>query len=286
MIWQGDFGKGVSTGSGVFSSPGVAPYTLYGPLAATATTVMVNAVPALPFKVGTVVRGDIGTQWVFCRWVPTGTTDLMPGMVFIIDENYTALAVTTALAATNKNASCGVSVVFQPAVVAGTYYLWLCRVGNVAVQAAAASLAGGQAESGATAGQVKFLNTHTATTWSVVNLSAYGASSNITFTGDTVINQPYINNVSSLISVNGVTGGITDLTLGMVVAGTGLTGTTQLIKSIERYQGTWRIGLGSNATGAQNTNVNAASTQTAQTYTVSNMVQGLVYGASVANLIN
>ena len=34
MIWQGDFGKGVPTGSGVWSDPGVNPCLVYGPVPA------------------------------------------------------------------------------------------------------------------------------------------------------------------------------------------------------------------------------------------------------------
>lgn len=286
LVWQGDFGKGVPTGSGIYSDPGINPYVVYGPLSATANTVMKDAIPQLPFRVGQVAQGDYETEWVFCRYVSTGTPDLLPGQVWQVDENYTAVLLTTTTAAAALNAQVGVSYAFFPAIPAGTYYLWLCRSGRVIVQAAAASLAGGQAQSGATAGQVKFLNTHTAGTWSVLPFTALAASSNITFKADTVNGSPVLQNLASQISINGVTGGLTDVMVGAVITGTGMPANS-IIQGIDKAGpgGTYRAFIGTNTAGAMNTLQNATATNLQTTLTITNMVQSLLYWPTTANAV-
>lgn len=293
LVWQGDFGKGIATGSGVYSDPGINPYVIYGPISATATSVMAfstgfgsNAIPQIQFRLGLVAQGDYETEWIFCRYVSTGTPDLLPGQVWQIDENYSASLITTTTAAANLNAQVGVSYVFFPAIPAGTYYFWLARAGRVIVQAAASSLAGGGAQTGATAGQVKFLTTHTAGTWQVSPFSAFAASSNITFLGDTVNGQPYITNIKSQISINGVTGGLTDIVPGAVITGTNMP-SNALIKTIDQLGagGTYRITLGTNTAGAMNTTQNASGTAAGTTFTITNMVQGLLYWPTTANAV-
>jgi hypothetical protein len=291
-IFQGDFGKGVTTNSGIFGDPGVSPWVLYGPVSST-TSVMAsaagygsNAVPQVQFRLGMVTQGDFETEWVFCRYVVSGPVDILPGQVYGVDENFNASLLTTTTAAAAANSNVYVGYAFAPATASGTYYLWLARAGNLAVQAAASSLAFGQAQSGATAGQVKFLNTHTAGTWTVQPLTAYGASSSITFKADTVNGSPQMLNVTSQITgPQGATGGITDLIPGMVFTGTGIT--NGIISTIDRggSGGSFRIGIGTNTTGNQNVANNCTNTATQGTFTVTSHVAAKVYWPSIANAV-
>lgn len=293
--WQGDFGKGVATGSGTFSDPGINPWVLNGPVAAGSTSVMSssagygsNAIPQIQQRLGMVVSGDYGTEWVFCRFSASGTPDLMPGMAFNVDENFTAVLTTTTTCAATPNAPVFVGYVFAPALATGVYYLWLCRAGNILAQAAASSVANGGAQSGATAGVLKFLISHTSATWSILPFAAYAASSNITFKADSVNGSPYLTNVSSQITnaLTGAVGGITDLCPGMVFTGTGAP-SNALIKTID-FKGTGgspRITIGTNTAGAQNTEQNASATNTATTFTVTTHVQASLYWPTIANAV-
>lgn len=284
-IFQGDFGKGVITSSGVFGDPGVNPWVLYGPTPST-TTVMTNAIPQVQFRVGTVSPADYETEWVFCRLSVASVTDYMPGQVFSVDENFNAALITTTVASNNKNTNVMVGSVFAPATAAGTYYLWLARAGNLAVQAAASSTAFGQAETTATAGLVKFLASasHTATSYTLSPLIGYGASSSITFKADSVNGSPVLSNITSQVTgpLAG-TGGITDLVPGMVFTGTGAPANS-IIAAIDKLGpgGTYRISIGTNTTGAQSTAQNATATGTQVTFTVTSHVAAKVMWPTIA----
>src|ERR1035437_7996709 len=101
LIWQGNMGSGLSSGSGTFGSEGADPCYLSAalPSGGTANMAAGAGISIRAFRLGTIVRGDYGTSWMYCRWVPSGTTDLLPGMVFQIDEHYTAALVSTTTAA-------------------------------------------------------------------------------------------------------------------------------------------------------------------------------------------
>lgn len=292
-LFQGDFGKGVTTASGIYGDPGVNPWILYGPTPST-TTVMAsstgygsNAIPQVQFRVGTVSPGDYETEWVFCRLAVAGPVDYLPGQVFVVDENFNASLATTTTAATNKNLNAMVGYVYAPATATGTFYLWLARAGNLAVQAAGSSLANGQAESTATGGQVKFLVTHTAATWTLSPLTAYGASSSITFKADTVNGSPVLSNLTSQVTGPlGGTGGITDLIPGMVITGTGMP-SNAIISAIDKAGpgGSYRAFIGTNTTGAMFTSQNATATNLQTTLTVTNIVAAKVMWPTVANAV-
>jgi hypothetical protein len=246
-----------------------------------------NAIPQVQFRVGTVSPGDYETEWVFCRLAVTGPVDYLPGQVFVVDENFNASLATTTTAATNKNLNVMVGYAYAPATATGTYYLWLARAGNLAVQAASSSLANGQAESTATGGQVKFLITHTSTSWTLSPLTAYGASSSITFKADTVNGSPILTNLTSQVTGPlGATGGITDLLPGMVFTGTGAPANS-IISAIDKGGpgGTYRAFIGTNTTGAMFTAQNATATGTQVTFTVTSHVAAKVMWPTVANTV-
>jgi hypothetical protein len=263
MNWQGDFGKGVPTGSGVWSDPGANPCILYGPQPAAGVTD--NGVPYPNYRLGMVINGDAGAEFVYCKLVLAAATDVLPGQAYQIDENYTATLLLNSTSVLNENVV--VLNVWSPQLAAGTYYGWFARAGNIAVQAAAGSVATGFGETTATAGQLKFPATHTAGMKSVSPTSAFQASSGITFTGNTATGSPYITNV---VSAN-ANGAIADLQLGQVITGTGLPANA-IIAAIDRQGTGWRVTIGTNTAGSYNVLQNATANGTAVTFTVTNMV--------------
>jgi hypothetical protein len=267
ITWQGDFGRGVETGSGTFSEMGANPCTLYVLPAAG------SSIPQPQFKPGQRVFGNAATEWLYCRLVLAATTDLLPGDVYQIDENWLLTKLTTAAALLNYEV--GIGQVFAPATVAGTYYIWVATKGHCIVRAAASSIISGMGETTTTAGQLKFLTSHTGGSLTVSPLAALQASSNITFTGNTVNGSPTISAVASQISVNGSTGGITDLTLGATITGTNLP-SNACIAAIRQTGTTWAIDIGTSTTGAQNTLQNASGTATGTTFTLTTVVQAAV----------
>jgi hypothetical protein len=269
LCWQGDFGKGVSTGSGVFSEPGANPCLLYGPLPTAGMTSggMINP----QWKLGMVIEGDSGAEFIFCKLVLGSVTDLLPGQVYEWDENFNLTLLTTANSVLNEEV--GVLNVWAPQTAAGTYYGWVQRAGHAAVQAAGASIATGQAETTTTAGQVKFLaaSSHTAGSKSTDGITSFGASSSISFTGNTTSGSPYISNVVS----SAAGGGITDLTLGMAFSMAGFT--NAIIAGVDKQGGQWRILVGTNTGGSYATNQNATATATAAVGTVTSHVVANVF---------
>jgi hypothetical protein len=271
LVWQGDFGKGQPTGSGVWSDPGANPCVLYAVPSTTAPTGGLG-IPAPQWKLGMTINGDTGSEFVFCKLVLGATTDLLPGQAYQYDENFTATLLTTANSVLNYEF--GVCNVWAPQAVAGTYYIWVQRAGHCAVQAAAASIATGQAETTATAGVLKFLASasHTAGTKSTQGLTAFGASSSITFTGTTVSGSPYITAVAS----GNAASVLADLQVGMVFTGTGAPANS-IIAAITRTGNTWQITIGTNTAGSYSTLQNATASNSAVTFTVTSHVAANVY---------
>ena len=290
-IFQGDFGKGVITSSGL-NEPGVNPWILYGPVAST-TSVMASstgygsaAIPQMQFRLGTVSQGDYETEWVFCRLVVASTTDYLPGQAYSVDENFNLSLITTTVAASNKNSNVVVGYTFAPATAAGTYYMWVARAGNLAVQAAGSSTAFGQAETTATAGQLKFLASasHTSTSYTIAPLIGIGASSSITFKADSVNGSSVLQNITSQITGPFAgTGGLTDLIPGMVFTGTGAP-SNSIISAIDQRGpgGSYRAFIGTNTTGAQFTAQTATATNLQTTFTVTSHVAAKVMWPTIA----
>lgn len=276
LSWQGDFGKGISTGSGIWSDPGANPCLLYGP--APAAGVSNQGLPVPQWRLGMSLEGDYGAEFLFCKLVLAGTTDLLPGDCYFVDGNFAL----TLFSVTNANNIIGDEVVigqvFQPATVAGTYYMWAQRAGRCAVRAIAGSVVNGKGETNATtAGTMKFPAAVTAGQKSASPVTAYAASSGITFTGTTVNGSPYITLVVS--GSNG--GGITDLVPGMTITGTGMPANA-CIAAIDKLGGQWRITIGTATVGAQLTTQNATASNAAVTFTVTTHVPANVFWATLA----
>ena len=272
LVWQGDFGKGISTGSGIWSDPGVNPCILYTVPSTSAPTAGLG-VPQPQFRVGMTTNGDYGAEFVYCKLVLAGVTDLLPGDCYFLDGNYNL----TLLSTTNANNTIGAQVVvgqvFAPATAAGTYYLWGQRAGSAIVRAIAASVANGAGETNATtAGTMKFPASATAGQKSAGPAQGIVASSGLTFTATTVNGSPYLTSVVSASSG----GGVTDLVPGMTITGTGLPANA-CIAAIDKVGGQWRVSIGTATTGAQSTLQNATASGTAITMTVTTHVSAVLY---------
>jgi hypothetical protein len=254
MIWQGDFGKGVPTGSGVWSDPGVNPCLVYGPVPAAG--ISDNGVPFPSQRLGMVVTGDAGAEFIMGKLVLAAATDLLPGQAYELDEDYNM----TLLTGGNSvlNAEVVLAQVWYPQCPAGTYYVWGQRAGRAAAIMAAASVATGYAETTATAGMLKYPATPTAGQKSVAPASAITASAGFTFTAATVNGSPTLTNVSS----------IKDLALGALLAGTGIPANAN-IAAIRKTGNSWAIDIGTNTAGAYATLQNATANGTGVTVTVS-----------------
>lgn len=276
LTWQGDFGKGIATGSGVWSDPGANPCILYGPITQTTSVDSFQAgygsgaIPQVQWKPGVILSGDSGAEFVFCKLVLASATDLLPGQVYQWDENFNASLLATS--GSVQQYEMGVLNVFSVQQAAGTYYGWFQRAGHAAVMAAASSIASAQAETTATGGTVKFLNSHTAGTKSTDGMTSFGASSSITFTGATVSGSPYITAVASA----NANGGIADLQVGMTITGTGLPANA-CIAAIDKSGGQWRITIGTANAGQWNVIQNATANGTGVTFTVTSHLAANIY---------
>jgi hypothetical protein len=242
MIFQGNYG------SGVFSDPGADPTRLYGPVPAAGQTGQGVLLP--PMRVGTVISGDAGSEFVLCKLTLGSTTDLVPGQAFQFDKDYNASLLSTSGSVLNQEVAFGQA--FAPQTAAGTWYIWLGRAGHLAVKATGA--ANGFGETTAVAGTVNFAATPTAGTKSISPSSLYAAS--FTFTATTATGSPYLANVAS----------IADLTLGAAIAGTGIPAST-VVGSIAKAGNAWILGMVQSA--ALTTPQNATANGTAVTVTVS-----------------
>lgn len=271
LTWQGDFGKGVKTGSGIWSDPGANPCVLLTQTPSTGTAG--SGIVQPQFKLGMVVTGDYGTEFIYCKLTLAGTTDLLPGDAYFLDGAFNL----TLFSATNASNIIGAQVVvaqvYAPATVAGTYFMWCARAGQLLVRAIAGSVANGAGETDATtAGTIKAPASATAGQKSAGPLTAIVASSGLTFTGNTVNGSSYITNV-----VSASTGGaITDLCPGMTITGTNLP-SNSCIAAIDRLGNQWRIAIGTATTGVQNTLQNATGTATGTTFTVTTHVSAVLY---------
>lgn len=276
LSWQGDFGKGIPTGSGVWSDPGVNPCTLYGP--APATGVASQGIPVPSWRLGMMVNGDYGSEFVYAKLVLAGTTDLLPGDCYAIDGSFNLTLFSTTNATNIIGAEVVVGQAFAPATVAGTYFLWVQRAGRAAIRAIAGSVANGKGETNATtAGTMKFPAAVTAGQKSASPVQGYVASSGITFTGTTVNGSPFITVVASAMSG----GGVTDLVPGMTITGANLPANS-CIAAIDKQGAGWRITIGTATVGNQSVNQNATGSAAGTTFTVTTHVTANLYWPTLA----
>jgi hypothetical protein len=272
-VWTGDFGTGQPTGSGVWSDPGVNPCKLHGPLPTAGTTG--NGVLLPPFKLGMIVDGDLGAEFVLGKLVLASTTDLLPGQGYFLDKDFN-LTLTSGTNASNVlNAEVGVLNVWGPQTPAGTYWAWIQRAGHCSVQAAASSAATGSAETvSGVSGQFKFPTTATSGQKNALPMTAYNGSSAVTFTGNTTSGSPYITGVVSVSG--GAANPLDDLQVGQVITGTGLPANA-IIAAIDKQGSGWRVTIGTNTAGSYNVLQNATASGSGVTFTVTSHLTANVY---------
>ena len=276
LVWQGDFGKGIATGSGVWSDPGFNPCVAY-PVPSTTAPTTGAGIPQPQFRLGMTFNGDFGSEFILAKLVLASATDLIPGQVYQLDERFTATLLSTTNANNILNYEVGVLNVWYPQAPAGTYYIALQRAGHCSVKVDSATATGSGETSATTAGSLKFPAAATAGQKSVSPTSAFVAASGVTFTGNTTSGSPYITNVVSAATL----AGIEDLQVGQVITGTGMP-SNAIIAAIDSFGGKWRITIGTNTAGSYSTLQNATSTATGTTFTVTSHVAANIYWPTLA----
>jgi hypothetical protein len=265
LVWQGDFGTGQATGSGVWSDPGANPCRLIGPASSTGATG--GGIPVPNWKLGMIVSGDLGAEFVLCKLTLAGTTDLLPGQVYWLDKDFNATLLSTTVGNNPTNAECGVLNVWAPSTPAGVYYAWLQRAGHCSVQAIAGSTANGFGETNTTsAGTLKFPASPTTGQRSVAPTGGFNAVSTLTFTGNTTSGSPYITGISA----------VGDLQLGQVITGTNLP-LNAIIAALFKQGSSWTALIGTNTPGSYATAQNATGPGTGTVFTVTSHVSANVY---------
>lgn len=214
-----------SVGSGVFSEPGADVTRLFTPPQAGQPTG--SGVAFAPGKVGTVMSGDIGTEFVLCKLTLASQTDILFGAGFSVDKDFNATL-------SANGAALGVEFMFgqcfAPGTVAGTYYIWLARSGHIGVQIGGTPVAGGQLTTSTTAGQMQAAASAPALTKSVGPAMAYLAS--VGFTANTTNGSATLTGITSF----------TDVAIGASVSG-GTIPANAFIQTIRRLGGTYAMDL-------------------------------------------
>lgn len=212
----------MTTATSQFEIVGANPFVLDGPLVSgvSPTTGAGQIFPAN--TLGDIAAGNAGSEYVYCKLVLGGATTLQPGQAYAIDKQYTATLLTTAASPRGNNVAF-LMVNAPTAPVAGTYFGWFQRAGNLGVVATAAAQ-GNLAETTATGGLSNFPNSPTALSKLITGLYIYATSftftANDTNTGPTA-GQSLLTNVV-LANPNDVT----DIVVGAAIAGTGIPAST------------------------------------------------------------
>jgi hypothetical protein len=258
-------------GGGVFSDPGADPTVAYGPIPSVGTTG--TGIPYPPYRLGSIVNGSEGSEFVFTKLILASATDMLPGEFYTYDRNYLAVKLATATSILNQEV--GVALFFANQLAAGTYFVWLGRAGHLPVRAAAASLATGFGETTATAGVAKFPATPTVTAYSINPSSVYVASAGVTFTGNITNGSPTITNVSAA--------SVADLALGQSIAGTGIPANANIC-AIRTAGGTYQLDIGTSTAAALTTLQNATATTLNLVITPTLTLPGNVYWPTLNKL--
>ena len=139
------------------------------------------------FKLGHVTWGDSEAEWVYAKLTLASTTNLLPGQLYVTDDDYNLTLLTTSGA--SRGQVVYVSSVFAPALAAGTYYLWVARSGQIPV-AYTTLTTNNLTETTATGGAANSPSSPTVGSKLIVGL--YFTKSPATFTGTVTNGSPYI----------------------------------------------------------------------------------------------
>ena len=112
-------------------------------------------------------RGDSEAEFIYAKFVASGSTTLYDGSLFTLDKDYTATQLTTSNSP--RGTSIGVCRYAQ-VLAAGTYYLWLQVRGRANVRVSASAAANTLMETTATASQGNAPGSPTTGTKVLVNM--------------------------------------------------------------------------------------------------------------------
>src|SRR6266403_1628103 len=134
---------------------GVNPFAVEGPAVAGSGVIVPQ------YRLGHVAYGDAGLEAVYCKYTSVGNQVLTPGLLFTVDDDYTATLLTTANSPRgSKVMACligmGIGGQSVTTVTGSVYYLWLARAGQVPVAYTTVGAVGSLAETTATGGAANF----------------------------------------------------------------------------------------------------------------------------------
>ncbi|WP_038950377.1 hypothetical protein [Bradyrhizobium genomosp. III] len=221
---------------------GVNPFVVEGP------AVLGSGVIVPQYRLGHVAYGDAETEWVYCKYTSVSNQVLSPGLLFTVDDDYTATLLTTSNSPRgSKVMVCGVGLGVNgqsvTTVTGSDYYLWLARAGQMPVKYTTVATLGNLAETTATGGAANFPNSATVSSKLIVGLYITKAVGG-TFTGTTTNGSPIVTGVTGLTPESGPSW------IGSTLSATGIAA-SQTISSIQ-YNGTQITGitLSANATAS------------------------------------
>jgi hypothetical protein len=90
------------------------------------------------YRLGHVAYGDAESEWVYCKYTSVSNQVLQPGLLFTVDDDFTATLLTTANSPRgSKVMVCGVGLGYGgqsfTTVTGSVYYVWLARCGQIPV---------------------------------------------------------------------------------------------------------------------------------------------------------
>ena len=166
------------------------------------------------FRYGSHTQGDSESFFTYVKMTLAATTNLLPGQVVYFDDDYNATLVATA--ASPRGTRIGISQVYAPATVAGTYAMWVVRRGQVPVAYTTLTL-NQPVETTATAGAINSPAAPTVTTKAITGLHFTKAPA--TFTGTVTNGSPLITALTGVTQTSGPF-------VGATITGTGIPAST------------------------------------------------------------
>jgi hypothetical protein len=169
------------------------------------------------FAPGHVAYGDMGSEYTYCKLVLASATTLLPGQVYVWDDDFVASPVTTTNGLLGMR--CGVANVLSYSLAAGTYYFWLQHAGQCAVRYTTQTV-NKAVETTATAGAINAPSSATTTTKKVQGIAFTKAIA--TFTGTITNGSSFITGPFTGVSVQ------SGPYVGASISGTGIPASTQI----------------------------------------------------------
>lgn len=181
----------------------------------TGTTGTGSIVPQ--FAPGHVAYGDMGSEYTYVKLVLGSATTLLPGQLYMWDDDYSASLLTTTTGVLGVRV--GVANVLAYSLAAGTYYLWLQHAGQCAIRYTTQTI-NKAVETTATAGAINSPASATVSSKKVLGVAFTKAIA--TFTGTVTNGSPFITGPFTGVSVQ------SGPFVGASISGTGIPASTQI----------------------------------------------------------